>query len=230
MGELQTTAARLSSPRRIELWFGVRILNTKADDGRVLRVENSERRAEAKFLRGLVGAIWTHVQIATLGSSLPHCSARHLSSSPRAQHARTAAHSRGSRAACSILPLIHTLVFGLLIVSSTADPWRASSHRAADALCGGHWTPPIRATPCASISLRRVARVVPNFVSNHLYVWGTTCAIQRCWGLWCRWPGFIGIEAVSLFRWGRLATLLITIVLMVVAFDAVSRRIRAALL
>jgi ABC-type phosphate/phosphonate transport system permease subunit len=38
--------------------------------------------------------------------------------------------------------------------------------------------------------------------------------------------GLLLSEAVSLFQWGRLATLLITIVLMVIAFDSVSRKIR----
>jgi ABC-type phosphate/phosphonate transport system permease subunit len=36
-------------------------------------------------------------------------------------------------------------------------------------------------------------------------------------------------EAVSLFQWGRLATLLLAIVLLVTVFDRVSRRVRAEL-
>ena len=38
--------------------------------------------------------------------------------------------------------------------------------------------------------------------------------------------GLLVSEAVSLFQWGRLATILIVIVALVAAFDAVSRKIR----
>lgn len=41
--------------------------------------------------------------------------------------------------------------------------------------------------------------------------------------------GLLVSEAVSLFQWGRLATILIAIVLLVVGFDALSRRIRTDL-
>jgi ABC-type phosphate/phosphonate transport system permease subunit len=41
--------------------------------------------------------------------------------------------------------------------------------------------------------------------------------------------GFLIGEAVSLFQWSRLATLLIVVVALVMAFDALSRRIRQAL-
>jgi ABC-type phosphate/phosphonate transport system permease subunit len=42
--------------------------------------------------------------------------------------------------------------------------------------------------------------------------------------------GLLISEAVALFQWGRLSTILIVVVLMVTAFDAISRRIRTALL
>jgi ABC-type phosphate/phosphonate transport system permease subunit len=42
--------------------------------------------------------------------------------------------------------------------------------------------------------------------------------------------GLLISEAVSLFQWGRLSSILIVVVLMVTAFDAISRRIRTALL
>ena len=41
--------------------------------------------------------------------------------------------------------------------------------------------------------------------------------------------GLLVSEAVSLFQWGRLATLLLAIVLLVTAFDRLSRRVRAEL-
>jgi ABC-type phosphate/phosphonate transport system permease subunit len=73
--------------------------------------------------------------------------------------------------------------------------------------------------------------LLPNFISNHLYIWeynirdSTVLGLIGAGGL-----GLLVSEAVSLFQWGRLATLLIAIVLMVVAFDALSRRIRASIL
>ena len=42
--------------------------------------------------------------------------------------------------------------------------------------------------------------------------------------------GLLISEAVSLFQWPRLATILIVVVALVMAFDALSRRIRQALL
>jgi ABC-type phosphate/phosphonate transport system permease subunit len=64
-----------------------------------------------------------------------------------------------------------------------------------------------------------------------LYVWefnirdSTILGLIGAGGL-----GLLITEATSLFQWGRLATVLIVIVLMVAAFDAMSRRIRQALL
>ena len=73
--------------------------------------------------------------------------------------------------------------------------------------------------------------LLPNFISNHLYICeynirdSTVLGLIGAGGL-----GLLLSEAVSLFQWGRLATLLIAVVLMVVAFDALSRRIRASVL
>ena len=42
--------------------------------------------------------------------------------------------------------------------------------------------------------------------------------------------GMLITEATALFQWGRLATLLIVVIAMVSAFDAISARIRKGLL
>ena len=42
--------------------------------------------------------------------------------------------------------------------------------------------------------------------------------------------GLLVSEAVSLFQWGRLSTILIAIVALVTTFDWISRRVRADLL
>jgi len=73
--------------------------------------------------------------------------------------------------------------------------------------------------------------VLPQFVSSHLYIWefnirdSTILGIIGAGGL-----GLLITEAISLFQWGRLATVLIVVVFLVASFDAISRRIRLALL
>ena len=72
---------------------------------------------------------------------------------------------------------------------------------------------------------------MPAVMSNHLYLWeynirdSTVLGLIGAGGL-----GLLVSEAVSLFQWGRLSTVLIAIVAMVIAFDALSRKIRQRLL
>jgi phosphonate transport system permease protein len=73
--------------------------------------------------------------------------------------------------------------------------------------------------------------VLPQFVSHHLYVWEFNIRDSTILGL--IGAGGLGLlisEAVSLFQWSRLAILLIVVVALVMVFDALSRRIRHALL
>ena len=73
--------------------------------------------------------------------------------------------------------------------------------------------------------------VLPQFVSSHLYVWEYNIRDSTILGL--IGAGGLGLlisEAVSLFQWGRLATILIVVIALVTAFDAASSRIRKALL
>ena len=71
----------------------------------------------------------------------------------------------------------------------------------------------------------------PAFASTHLYLWefnvrdSTVLGLIGAGGL-----GLLVSEAVSLFQWERLATLLIVIVLMVWLLDRASARVRQALL
>ena len=72
--------------------------------------------------------------------------------------------------------------------------------------------------------------VLPQFVSSHLYVWefnirdSTVLGLIGAGGL-----GMLITEATSLFQWGRLSTVLLVVIAMVISFDAMSRRIRMAL-
>jgi ABC-type phosphate/phosphonate transport system permease subunit len=71
----------------------------------------------------------------------------------------------------------------------------------------------------------------PAFTSTHLYLWefnvrdSTVLGLIGAGGL-----GLLVSEAVSLFQWERLATLLIVIVLMVWLLDRLSARVRQTLL
>jgi phosphonate transport system permease protein len=142
---------------------------------------------------------------------------------------------------------IHTLVFGLLIVGiiglgpmagilaigihsmGTVGKLFAESIETLDM----RPVEAVRATGANATQVLLFAvwpALQPTFVSNHLYVWeynirdSTVLGLIGAGGL-----GLLVSEAVSLFQWGRLATILIAIVLLVVAFDAISRRIRHAL-
>ena len=73
--------------------------------------------------------------------------------------------------------------------------------------------------------------VLPQFVGNHLYIWEFNIRDSTILGL--IGAGGLGLlisEAVSLFQWSRLATILLVVIALVMLFDALSRRIRQALL
>lgn len=73
--------------------------------------------------------------------------------------------------------------------------------------------------------------VLPQFVSSHLYVWEFNIRDSTLLGL--IGAGGLGLlisEAVSLFQWSRLASILLLVIAMVTLFDNLSRRIRLALL
>ncbi len=244
---LKATAAELSSPSVLKLWFGNPHLEYKSDDGRVLRMED-ERETEAKFLHGLAEALWVTFKIATLGSLLAAILGAPLGFlSARNMHV-PGVFAWLARRALDVCRSIHTLVFGLLIVGIIGlGPMAGILAIALHSM--GTWgklyaesietldmrpIDAVRATGATPVQVFLFAvwpALLPNFVSNHLYVWeynmrdSTVLGLIGAGGL-----GLLVSEAVSLFQWGRLATLLVAIVLMVVAFDALSRRIRAALL
>lgn len=244
---LLTTASELSRPSFIDVWSGDPHLEYKSDDGRVLRVED-RRVSEAAFLTGLGGAIWTTLKIATLGSLLAAVLGAPLGFlSAKNMHA-PAAVAWVARRVLDVCRSIHTLVFGLLIVGIIGlGPMAGILAIALHSM--GTWgklyaesietldmrpLEAVRATGATPIQVWMFAvwpALLPNFISNHLYIWeynirdSTVLGLIGAGGL-----GLLVSEAVSLFQWGRLATLLMAIVLMVVAFDALSRRIRASIL
>ena len=244
---LVATAGELSQPSFLNLWFGDQRLEYKADDGRVLRVED-QRAVEAKFLQGLGVAVWTTLKIATLGSLLAALLGAPLGFlSARNMHA-PAPLAWIARGILDVARSIHTLVFGLLIVGIVGlGPMAGILAIALHSM--GTWGKlyaesietldmrPIEAVRATGASPTQVflfavwPALLPNFLSNPLYIWeynirdSTVLGLIGAGGL-----GLLVSEAVSLFQWGRLATVLMVIVLLVVAFDALSRKIRAAVL
>lgn len=236
-----------SRPSFMDLWFGPERLEYRSEDGTLLRVEN-RRQVEADFLAALGRATWTTFQIATLGSLLAAVLALPLGLLA-ARNLRAPRWLAG--AASSLLDVsraIHTLVFGLVLVGivglgPTAGILAIALHsmgtygklyaESIETLDMGA-VESVRATGASPSQVFFSAvwpSVLPQFVSNHLYIWEFNIRDSTILGL--IGAGGLGLlisEAVSLFQWSRLATILLVVVMLVMTFDALSRRIRQALL
>lgn len=244
---LQQSASEMARPSFLDIWFGNPHLEYRSDDGRVLRTE--DRRAEERsFIAALAAACWTTVRIATLGSllgallALPFAllTARNLAA-PRWLAFPAAFTLNVARA-------IHTLVFGLFFVGiiglgATAGILAIAAHSMGS--FGKLYAESIESLDMASIDAVRATgasplqtffnavwpAVLPQFVSNTLYLWefnirdSTVLGLVGAGGL-----GLLISEAMGLFQWPRLATILIAVIAMVVLIDTASRRIRQALL
>lgn len=241
------SVGEFAHPSFLDAWFGNPRLEFKADDGRVLRVED-RRATERSFLLALAEATWTTLRIATLGSllaavlALPFgvLAARNL----RAPWALAAP----ARAVLNVTRAIHTLVFGLVLVGivglgPTAGILAIALHsmgtygklyaEAIETLDMGavEAVQAVGAGPGAVFFTAVWPAVLPQFVSSHLYIWEYNIRDSTILGL--IGAGGLGLlisEATSLFQWSRLATILLVVIAMVVVFDALSRRIRQALL
>jgi phosphonate ABC transporter permease subunit PhnE len=244
---LVKTAHDFARPSFLDAWWGNTQLTYTNDEGQVLRVENRQQ-VERDYLWGLLRATWTTLKIATLGSLLGALMALPLAVlTARNLHAPRSL-SRLAKWALDITRSIHTLVFGLVLVGivglgPTAGILAIALHSMGT--YGKLFAESIESLDMAAVeAVRSVGAspaqvffhavwptVLPQFVSSHLYVWefnirdSTILGLIGAGGL-----GLLITEATSLFQWGRLATVLMAIVLMVSAFDAMSRRIRQALL
>jgi phosphonate transport system permease protein len=244
---LRNTLGELARPSFLDVFTGNERLEYKADDGRVLRVEN-RRVAERRFLAALAAATWTTVAIGTFGSCLAgvvalplgFVAARNVRAPPwLAWPVRTMLN--GCRA-------VHTLVFGLIFVGivglgpmagilaifchslGSYGKLYAEAVEAADAnLFESGLALGLRPWQVIVHGMRR--GFYPQFVSAHLYLWEFNVRDSTVLGL--IGAGGIGLlvsEAVSLFQWGRLATLLIVIIFLVTALDRIGAVARGALL
>lgn len=243
---LLKTIIELTRPSLVDVWLGPEQLEYRSDDGTLLRVEN-RRQVEADFLAAVGRAAWVTFQIATLGSLL----AALLSLPLALLVARNLRAPRplawSAKVVLDVSRSVHTLVFGLILVGivglgPTAGVLAIALHSMGT--CGKLFAETIESLDMASVEAVRATgaspaqvffhgvwpSVIPQFISHHLYVWEFNIRDSTILGL--IGAGGLGLlisEAVSLFQWGRLATLLIVLVVMVMAFDALSRRIRQAL-
>lgn len=240
---LQRTAQELSRPSFLDVWFGNERLEYRTDDGRVLRVEN-QRKTEARFLRGLGTAVWTTFKIATLGSLLAAVAALPFGLVAAKNMAMPRPVASAARLLLDVARAIHTLVFGLIIVGIIGlGPMAGVLAIAAHSFgsYGKLYAETIEAvdprmiesgvalglSPLQTLVHGLGRTMLPRWLSVHLYLWefnvrdSTVLGLIGAGGL-----GLLVSEAVSLFQWGRLATILIAIVALVVAFDSVSRKIR----
>ncbi|MGE0671446.1 MAG: phosphonate ABC transporter, permease protein PhnE [Methylibium sp.] len=243
---LSRTVAEMSQPSFLKLWFGDTQREVRDGDGRLLRVED-QRATERSYLAGVGRALWTTLRIATLGTALAALLALPLGLlAARNLHA-PAMLSWTAKAALDALRSIHTLVFGLLFVGivglgATAGILAVAAHSAgtlgkllAEAIETLDMQPvdAVRATgatPAQVFFLGVWPALLPQYVSQILYVWefnirdSTILGLVGAGGL-----GLLVSESMSLFQWGRLATLLLAIVVMVTSFDALSRAVRRRL-
>jgi phosphonate ABC transporter permease subunit PhnE len=244
---LLKTAGEFARPSFVDLWLGNPQLEYRSDDGTLLRVENRQE-VEADYLAGLARATWTTIRIATLGSLLGALLALPLAVLTARNLAAPKALAGLAKVILDIARSIHTLVFGLVLVGivglgPTAGILAIGLHSMGT--YGKLFAEAIEGLDMAAIdAVKSVGAgpaqvffnavwpsVLPQFVSSHLYVWefnirdSTILGLIGAGGL-----GLLITEATSLFQWGRLATVLLVIIVMVSSFDAISRRIRQALL
>lgn len=247
LANLAKTISEFSHPSFLDIWLGDPQLEYRSDDGTLLRMED-RREVEASFLHQLAGATWTTFLIGTLGSLLGAVLALPFGA--------LTAHNLGAPKSLSFLAkgmldasrAIHTLVFGLVLVGivglgPTAGILAIAFHSMGT--YGKLYAEAIETLDMNAIEAVRAVgagpaqvffngvwpAVLPQFVSQHLYIWEYNIRDSTILGL--IGAGGLGLlisEATSLFQWGRLATILIVIIALVSAFDAVSRRIRGALL
>jgi phosphonate transport system permease protein len=244
---LTKTAREMSNPSFLDVWFGNPNLQYKNEEGQVLREENRQV-LERKFLGALFRAIWTTLQIATLGSFLGSVLAFPLGALAAKNIHAPRVLALLSKSVLNVTRSIHTLVFGLFFVGIIGlGPMAGVLAIATHCLgtFGKLYAETIETLDMNSINAVRAVgaseiqiffnavwpAILPQMISTNLYVWeynirdSTVLGLIGAGGL-----GLLLSEATSLFQWGRLSTILLAIVLVVTAFDFLSRQIRQSLL
>lgn len=240
---LKATLTDMSEPSFLQLWFGNRNTEVRDSDGHLLRVYD-KRETELRYVKGVGRALWTTLRIASLGTILAAITALPLGLLAARNLYAPKPIAWSAKVVLDTLRSIHTLVFGLLLVGivglgATAGILAVAAHSSgtlgkllAEAIESLDMRP-VDAVRATGASVAQVfflgvwPAVLPQFASQVLYVWefnirdSTILGLVGAGGL-----GLLLSEAMSLFQWGRLATLLLAIVTMVIALDSVSRAVR----
>lgn len=243
---LWRTLGEFGRPSFLDAWLGAERLEYRSDDGTLLRVED-RRAVERSFLLAVARGAWTTLQIATLGSLLALLMALPLALLAARNLGAPRPLAVAARGLLGAARAVHTLVFGLVLVGivglgplagilaialhsmGTYGKLQAEAIEALDMAA----VDAVRATgagPLQVFFLGVWPAVLPQWLGSHLYVWefnirdSTVLGLIGAGGL-----GLLISEAVSLFQWSRLATLLIAVLALVSLFDAMSRRARAQL-
>lgn len=244
---LKKTVVEMATPSFLNLWWGDPKLEYINEEGEVLRVED-ERKTEAHFLWGLLRATWITIKIATLGSFLGSLMAFPLGigTAKNVKAPRLIAYF--CKGALDVSRSIHTLIFGLLFVGIFGlGPMAGILAIAAHSMgtFGKLYAEAIETLDTSSIEAVRATGAtemqtffnavwpafLPQLVSTNLYLWeynirdSTILGLVGAGGL-----GLLVSEAMSLFQWSRLATILLAIILLVFCFDSISRKVRTSLL
>ena len=244
---LARTLADFAHPSFLDAWWGNPRLEYRSEDGTLLRVED-RRVVERSFLLALARGAWVTLQIATLGTLLAALMALPLALLSARNLAAPRPLAMAARAVLGAARAVHTLVFGLLLVGIVGlGPMAGILAIALHSMgsCGKLQAEAIEALDMAAVDAVRATgagplqvffhavwpAVLPQWLGSHLYVWefnirdSTVLGLIGAGGL-----GLLISEATSLFQWARLATLLLAVVLLVAAFDALSRHVRQRLL
>lgn len=245
-GNLVKTVRDFAHPSFLDAFGEAARIEYRSEDGRLLRVEDRQA-VERDFLAAVGRATWVTFQIATMGSLLAALLALPLALlTARTLHAPRAL-AWAAKGVLDVARSVHTLVFGLLLagivgLGPTAGILAIALHSMGT--YGKLFADSIEHLDTAALDAVRATgatpaqvffsavwpSVLPQFVGHHLYVWefnirdSTILGLVGAGGL-----GLLISEAVSLFQWSRLATLLIVVVALVAGFDALSRRVRSAL-
>lgn len=243
---LTKTVGEMSHPSFVDAWFGAPRVEFKSDSGEVLRVENLRER-ERTYLLGLVDAIWTTLKVATLGSLLAAIAALPFGIIAARNMALPQWLAVPTRLLLDAARAVHALVFGLLLVGIIGLGPMAGILAIALHSFGSYgklyaetletldqrWITSglvIGMTPLQTVLHALPRTLLTQILSIHLYLWefnmrdSTILGLIGVGGL-----GLLVSEAVSLFQWDRLATLLIAIVLLVIGFDRISAHLRGLL-
>lgn len=247
VANLIKTIDEMKRPSFIDAWNADTHFEYKNEEGQVLRTEN-KKEVEKSFLYSILRALWVTFKIATVGSVLAAVLAIPFGFLSAKNMQVPTWLSVPASFVINVCRSIHTLIFGLILVGIVGlGPMAGILAIALHSLgtYGKLYAESIETIDMGVVdAIRSVGAhpvqvfftavwpvTLPQFMSTHLYVWeynlrdSTVLGLIGAGGL-----GLLVSEAVSLFQWPRLATLLIVIIAVVMLFDFISGKLRENLL